>query len=152
MFRALELRVPPGLVFVICAAAMGGLSRLVPVSVALPGKGIVSGGIAGVALLIAGWGVLDFLRARTTVNPIAPDRARTLVVRGIYRFTRNPMYLGLALLLVAWAYVLGSLLAFLGVPAFIAYLNRFQITPEECILAEKFGPAYEAYRGRVRRW
>lgn len=74
------------------------------------------------------------------------------MVGGVYRATRNPMYVGLALLLLAWTVYLGAPLALLGVAAFVAYITRFQIVPEERVLAQKFGPEFGAYRSRVRRW
>ena len=75
-----------------------------------------------------------------------------MVRHGIYRFTRNPMYLGQLLQLVAWAFWLENLLAFAVLPAYIAYLTRFQIIPEERILSARFGASYAAYQQRVRRW
>lgn len=96
--------------------------------------------------------LVQFLRMRTTTNPLKPASASALVTGGIYRSTRNPMYLGLATLLAAWAIYLGNLAALAGVPLFILYMNRFQILPEERALEERFGPEYIAYRARVRRW
>ena len=75
-----------------------------------------------------------------------------LAAGGFNRFTRNPMYLGMLLWLLAWALWLGSLSAFVGLPLFVLYLNRFQISLEERFLAEKFGAEYQAYCARVRRW
>lgn len=93
-----------------------------------------------------------FWRARTTINPIRPDRAAVLVTHGIYGLTRNPMYLSLLLLLLAYAGQQWSWGAALGPVAFVAYVNRFQILPEERVLEAKFGSAYADYKGRVRRW
>jgi protein-S-isoprenylcysteine O-methyltransferase Ste14 len=72
-------------------------------------------------------GVRAFQRARTTVNPITPAASTTLVVGRIYRMTRNPMYLGFALLLLALAMYLGKLSGFLLVPLFMVYLQHFQM-------------------------
>jgi len=71
---------------------------------------------------------------------------------GIYRFTRNPMYVGLALVLLGWAALLSSPWALLGPLVFVLYINRFQIAPEERVLSAKFGAAYTEYIARVRRW
>lgn len=106
--------------------------------------------LAGVAVCLAG--VASFRRARTTVNPLKPESASSLVVSGIYRHTRNPMYLGFAILLVAWAALLGAPLALFAVAGFVLYLDRFQIAPEERALAGLFGADYTRYRERVRRW
>lgn len=108
--------------------------------------------IGAAALAVDISGVVAFLRARTTVNPLRPDKASTLVTGGIFRRTRNPMYLGMAMLLVGWAVYLANPLTLLGIPAFVAYLNRFQIAPEERALEQRFGADYRGYRARVRRW
>jgi len=111
----------------------------------------------GVALLLAGVGVaisgvVAFQRAHTTVDPRHPQKMSALVTSGIYRATRNPMYLGMLLALVGWAFWLGQLPPFLLLPFFVVFLNRFQIAPEERALARMFGPQFSAYRARVRRW
>ncbi len=97
-------------------------------------------------------GVLAFRASRTTVNPLKPERASALVTGGIYRVTRNPMYLGMTLLLLAWAIQLSALLPFLGPVVFVAYITRFQIEPEERTLRRVFGDGYTAYARQVRRW
>ncbi len=94
----------------------------------------------------------SFKLARTTINPLDPSRASALVTGGIFRITRNPMYLSLLLLLAAYAIRLGSWAEWLGPAVFAAYVTRFQIIPEERILALKFGPDFLAYKNRTRRW
>src|SRR5688572_18501995 len=110
----------------------------------------VSLAILGVAVAIAG--VVSFRRAQTTVNPLKPESTSSLVVSGVYRFSRNPMYVGMLLVLLGWAVLLSNVLALAIVPAFVLYMNRFQIGPEETVLARMFGGEYETYRSRVRRW
>jgi protein-S-isoprenylcysteine O-methyltransferase Ste14 len=95
---------------------------------------------------------VSFWRARTTVNPINPAATSSLVIGGIYSLTRNPMYLGFLLALVGWATVLSNALAYLLLPAFIFYMNSFQIKPEERALASLFGEEFITYKSRVRRW
>ena len=97
-------------------------------------------------------GILLFRRAGTTVNPFKPDAASSLVTNGVYRFTRNPMYIGLLLTLLGWAAFLSSPVALLYLAVFVLYMNRFQIEPEERVLASLFGAGYAAYRTQVRRW
>ena len=97
-------------------------------------------------------GVIEFRRARTTVDPTRPEHSSAIVSGGIYSLTRNPMYLGFLLILAAWAAWLGNLPACLALLAFVQYMNRFQIAPEERVLGARFGAPYEAYRQRVRRW
>ena len=96
-------------------------------------------------------GLLAFFRRGTTINPLRPAKASALVTGGIYRITRNPMYVGMAFLLAGWAVWLGALWPFLGPVLFVAYLTRFQILPEERILRGKFAE-FDAYATRVRRW
>jgi protein-S-isoprenylcysteine O-methyltransferase Ste14 len=96
--------------------------------------------------------VAAFRRARTTVNPLTPDATTALVESGIYRLTRNPMYLGFLLLLLAEIVWLANPVALLAAPAFVLYLNRFQIGPEERALRNRFGAKFQSYSHRVRRW
>jgi protein-S-isoprenylcysteine O-methyltransferase Ste14 len=86
------------------------------------------------------------------MNPIKPSAASSLVTGGVFRFTRNPMYLSLLLYLLAWAAYLSNWLALLFVPVFVLYINELQIKPEERALSALFGAEYASYKGRVRRW
>jgi len=104
----------------------------------------------GAAVAIGG--VMSFRRARTTVNPLKPETSAALVSTGVYSFTRNPMYLGMALALLAWAVYLSSIWSLLGPLLFALYITRFQIVPEERVLDRLFGASFAAYKARVRRW
>lgn len=149
----LENRVPPPIIGACIAALMYGAARLFPgLDFEMPWRLPVCAllFIAGAGLDMAG--LVHFLKARTTVNPLDPAAATSLVTSGLYRFTRNPMYLGFALLLLAWAIFLENLAALLGVAAFVLYMNRFQIAPEERALEARFGAEYSRYCARVRRW
>lgn len=151
--RALELKIPPPIVALTCAALMYAATRLVPEwcwsweNSSAWGAVVALAGIALDAL-----GLVAFLRAKTTVNPLAPSASSTIVQSGVYRHTRNPMYLGMLLVLLGFALYLAHPVPFLLLPVFPAYLTRFQIIPEERILAAKFGAEYSAYASRVRRW
>ena len=152
---ALELKIPPPLVAAAVAGSMYGAAALWPGTVlALPSAlrvGVVLAlAVAGACLDLAG--LVSFRKARTTVNPLTPQRSSAVVTTGIYRFTRNPMYLGLALMLLGWAVYLVSPWGLLGPLVFAAYITRFQIVPEERALQSRFGAAYTAYRAKVRRW
>lgn len=151
--KSLELKIPPVLLVLGIGLAMWLVSRLTP-SLDLPwfvrtGAALVLA-LAGLGIAVAG--VLYFHQAKTTLNPTRPASASALVDGGIYRVTRNPMYLGLALLLLAWAVYLSSLPALLLLPVFILFINRLQIVPEERALASLFTDRYAAYKKRVRRW
>ncbi|KPH61527.1 isoprenylcysteine carboxyl methyltransferase [Pseudoalteromonas porphyrae] len=97
-------------------------------------------------------GVVSFRLAKTTVNPSKPEQATRLVSKGIYKYTRNPMYVGFAFILAGWGVWLGSLWAILCVFGFVFYLTVFQIIPEEHALQRLFGQDYSDYKARVRRW
>ncbi|WP_448681101.1 methyltransferase family protein [Pseudomonas nicosulfuronedens] len=145
----LEHRIPPPLVAFITAVLMWLAVRpIAPLGNRLWLALLVA--LAGVAICLAG--VASFRRARTTVNPLKPESASSLVVAGIYRHTRNPMYLGFAIILLGWCVFLGSALAVLGVAAFVLFIGRFQIRPEERALRELFGTEFDDFCGRVRRW
>ena len=151
--HALELKIPPPLVALTTAALMWLVVRWTPgFTFAMPMHRVFAAclAIAGVACAVLG--VWSFRRAQTTVNPMHPEQASSLVTCGIYTITRNPMYLGLALVLLGWAVFLANVLALVFVPAFMLYMNRFQIGPEEAALSAAFREAFVAYRSRVRRW
>lgn len=118
----------------------------------LPGRRTLAAVLAGAGVLLGIAGVATFRRAGTTVHPQRPHEATALVTSGAYRYSRNPMYLGLLLLLIGWATYLAHALAFAILPLFVAWMNRFQIAPEERALSANFGSAFETYRRAVRRW
>ena len=151
--QALELKFPPPVVALLVAAAMWGIS-LVASAVEVP---VFIRVVAAIAIALIGVGIaisgaVAFRRAKTTINPLKPELTSSLVTSGIYRFSRNPMYLGLAFVLLAWAVFMSSLWALLGPVVFILYISRFQVTPEERVLSGMFGAAYSAYQTKVRRW
>lgn len=149
----LHHRIPPPLVALGCAALMYGVAYALPqTTLAWSGRTPMAAVIALCGLACDAAGLWAFHRHRTTVNPLAPGKASAVVQDGIYRYTRNPMYVGMALLLAAWAVWLGNPVALLVLPVFVAYITRFQIRPEEQALQAKFGADYTAYMARVRRW
>jgi protein-S-isoprenylcysteine O-methyltransferase Ste14 len=151
--QSLELKIPPPLVALLVAGGMWGIASLGP-SIELPA--LIRKAVALIIALAGGGfslaGVISFRRAETTVNPLKPEAASSLVCSGIYAVSRNPMYVGFLFILVAWAVFLSSVWALLGPLAFVLYMNRFQIAPEERALSDLFGPRFEAYKTKVRRW
>lgn len=149
----LELKIPPVLVTILFVVLMWAVCKVTP-GVALPQAARILS-VSVFATLGAGIGLaafISFRRANTTVNPLNPDNCSTLVASGIFRRTRNPMYLALLLLLTGWAIYLANPFSLLLAPAFMAYMNRFQIVPEERALEKKFGAAFLEYKRQVRRW
>jgi protein-S-isoprenylcysteine O-methyltransferase Ste14 len=151
--RALELKVPPPVVAFLVGAAMWfaaqqRVSLELPLAVRI--VAFVVFALAGGATALAG--NLEFKRAQTTINPFKPENSTALVTSGIFRFTRNPMYVGLTLVLLGWAAFLCSAWALVGPVIFVLYISRFQIAPEERVLSAKFGGTYTEYKAQVRRW
>jgi protein-S-isoprenylcysteine O-methyltransferase Ste14 len=136
------------------AAAMSWLAARAAPSLAFdfPGRAVLALLLVAAAVSVGLAGVVAFRRARTTVNPLQPERASALVTGGIYRHTRNPMYLAVATMLLAWGLWLGNALGPLGAVLFVAWMDRLQIPPEERALAALFGEEFERYRRKVRRW
>ncbi len=149
----LELRLPPVALALICLAAMWGISHSLPsLEVKLPFRGAISAAVIAVGVAVGLAGVATFRRSRTTVDPTRPDRASALVASGIYRATRNPMYVALTLALAAAAIWFSNILAMFVIPVFTAWITRLQIIPEERALRARFGAEYDDYAARVRRW
>ncbi len=148
-----ELKIPPPLVALSVALLMWLSTLVLPqLRWALQGSEIVAFGLGGLGFMVSALGLVSFWRARTTINPHKPGETSAMVVDGIYRFTRNPMYLGIFIALLGWAFFLAHTAAFVVAPLFILYINRFQIAPEERALAVIFGAEYSAYVAKVRRW
>jgi protein-S-isoprenylcysteine O-methyltransferase Ste14 len=149
----LELRVPPPVVGLILAAGMWMVARIAPV-LQLPELARLALAtvlvVTGAAIAIGG--VMSFRRAKTTVNPLKPESSAALVCTGVYSFTRNPMYLGMSLVLLAWSVYLAPPWSLPGPVLFAWYITRFQILPEERALERLFGTAFAEYKNRVRRW
>ena len=151
--QGLELKIPPVAVLLLMAGLMGlGAWALPSLTFVLPGRAFAAGGLVAAGIVVTLLGVVSFRRARTTVNPMMPESASTLVIAGIYRWTRNPMYLGMLLILSGLACFLSNALAAALLPVFVLYMTRFQIRPEERALEVRFGPDFVAYKKRVRRW
>jgi len=151
--HSLELKIPPPVVALLLGVFMGLVRRAAPsLSFRLPAHGLLVIILVATGFVISISGVVTFRQARTTVNPTRPELSSCVVTWGVYSITRNPMYLGLLMILTGWAIFLSNALALLFLPLFVLYINRFQIKPEERALTAIFGQDYLAYQGRVRRW
>ena len=149
----LELKIPPVLLVVISAmlmwlAPLWFTEAQIPSLLKLPAA--AASGIIGLFFLISG--VISFRQAKTTIDPTTPDAASSLVTSGIYKHTRNAMYVGLLFILIGWGLFLSSLCSLALLPGFVLYMNRFQIRPEERALEAIFGEKFLTYKNRVRRW
>lgn len=152
-FQRLELKIPPPVVFLVCAGAMKGAAVACPFAAFdFPGRSAAAGLLFVPGAILGLGGIATFLRARTTLHSDRPQGAAQLVTTGLYRISRNPMYAGLLCALAGGVLALGNALAGLAPLAFVVYVNRFQIRPEERALREKFGAAFDAYAQTTRRW
>lgn len=151
--QTLELKVPPVFVVLGVGALMSFGSKMLPTwTFSLPGGSLLVWVCGVVGFAVSAAGVTAFGRVGTTADPRVPEEASTLVQGGAYRYSRNPMYVGMGVALLAWALHLRSWAALIGIPVFIIYMTRFQIVPEERVLTEKFGDVYVRYKEEVRRW
>lgn len=151
--KNLELRIPPLVQMIVIAAGMWALAAAFPaLNIPIDTTPALAASLVAAGAVVAVLGVFEFRKANTTVDPRFPAKSSRLVVSGVYRISRNPMYLGFFLVLFGWAAYLMHYLAFLLLPLFPVYMNRFQIQPEEQHMARKFGDEFQAYSARVRRW
>ncbi len=150
----LELKVPPVAVFIIVLALSVQSALLFPDAsyLPLPLNGEVLVACIGLSALLGVSALYQFRQARTSVNPVKIHKVSALVVKGIFNYTRNPMYLSLLVFLFGIAYWLESWASMLWCLGFILYMNRFQIIPEERLLTERYGEQYLKYQQRVKRW
>lgn len=149
----MDTRLPPPLVLLLAALGVMAIDALMPGwRLDWPGLQALAVALGAVALALMGVAALGFARRHTSIDPIHPDRASHLIVGGPYAISRNPIYLADGLLLVAWTLWLGHPAGLAMTPLFIAFIDRYQVQPEERALAVKFGERYRAYCRRVRRW
>ncbi len=153
--------IPPPVIGAATAFVLWGVDRLSSTVLSLPesifhvdfpGRLGAAFALIGLGLMIDLVSIAAFFQARTTVNPLAPSRAEKLVVTGFYLWSRNPMYLGMLMMLMGWALMLANPLGVAPLILFVIVITEWQIKPEERALEEKFGDDYRAYRDRVRRW
>ena len=150
---ALELKIPPVLLTVLFGGMMWLVSRFTP-EIATPPElritAVLVFAVAGSFIGLAA--VVSFRKASTTVNPLTPEACSSLVESGVFRHSRNPMYLALLLVLLALGVFLSNVNALVIAALFVPYMNRFQIVPEERAMEKLFGPEFTEYCESVRRW
>jgi len=151
--RTLETKIPPAALAIFFALVMWPLSIIAPpVNLGEPTRLLASALVLLLGAFFCIAGIISFNSAKTTVNPLNPEAASSPVSSGIYKISRNPMYVGFSLFLVAWSVYLSSPLALIGVLGFVLYINRFQIVPEEGALTAIFGAEFVSYQSTVRLW
>jgi len=149
----MSLKLPPVLVFLLFSIVMFLLARFLPFGdFQFFGRNYLVLVLMGMAVLIAIISLFQFFTTNTTIDPRTPFKATKLVTRGIYKYSRNPMYLAILLVLLAWGLWLGNAFNTLVAAGFVGYMNKFQIKPEEEALTTIFGKEYQQYCTQVRRW
>lgn len=149
----LELKIPPVVVSLMFAFFMWLTNLQVSqASIHLPYSVLFAIVFFAMGAVFALAGVISFRKAKTTVDPTKPNASSTVVQLGVYRISRNPMYVGFLFMLLGWAILLSNVLVFIFLPLYMLYMYHFQIIPEERILASKFGNEYMTYKQSVRRW
>ncbi|MEC3966918.1 isoprenylcysteine carboxylmethyltransferase family protein [Flagellimonas halotolerans] len=149
----MKMKVPPALVMLVFGGLMYVLDKFLPIGeFEFFGKQELAMFLSGLGVLVILISVIQFFITKTTVDPLNPKKTSKLVTNGIYKFTRNPMYLGMLLFLLAFGLKLGNAFNTLIAAGFVSYMNRFQIKPEEKVLAKMFGKDYNIYCKLTRRW
>ncbi len=149
----MKLKLPPAIVFLIFGSLMYLLAEFLPVGYFdFFGRRYLIKALLILAVVISCVALIQFFLVKTSIDPKNPSKASSLVSNGIYKYSRNPMYLGLLLILLAWALWLGNAFNVLLAAGFVSYMNAFQIQPEESTLASLFGKEYKNYCIKVRRW
>lgn len=149
----MRLKIIPVFQFLIAVVAVVGIIKLVPdLNFTFPFQEVIPYFISGLAFLILALSLMSFQQAGTTVDPANPNNASNLVTSGVYKYTRNPMYLAMLLLLIGFVVKQGNPVGLLPVIGFVASMTAWQIIPEEDSLTETFGQEYLDFKSRVRRW
>lgn len=149
----MELKIPPPIVAAIFALTMWGVATTATfAALTIELSWVVSLVLLVIALTIDLLALMSFQMAKTTINPMQPHKASQLVVVGVYKFTRNPMYLGLGIIMLAIVIWFSNLINIALLFTFVWYITRYQIIPEERVLVELFGDDFKDYQANVRRW
>ena len=149
----LTLKIPPALLMLIFGGLMKLTDWMLPAwRFEVPWSDWAAKVLFLLAVAVVVSGIVSFRLAKTTVDPTHPERATKIVTGGIYRLTRNPMYLGFVVMLLAFVAKMSNPATILFIPLFVWYLNRLQIIPEEQALTQLFGDQYQQYQAKVRRW
>ena len=151
--KALETKIPPPVIALAFATLIWWMASYLPkIDIEYMPKMVIVSVLVAIGAIFDLSGLITFLRAKTTVNPMKPHASSALVKTGIYKITRNPMYVGLVFVLSGWCIYLNSPAALIGVAGFILYIHALQILPEERMLITLFGEEYIEYQSKVRRW
>ena len=150
MKKYLNTKIPPPIVTFLCIGVIYLFESQIEYSQTdLKAISIIFLILGSIIIFLA---VLKFIKTKTTVDPTRPHKTSNLVISGIYKITRNPMYLGMLFLIIAYALYNNNIIGCIIIPIFIFYINKFQIEPEEIEMRKKFGESFENYCKKVNRW
>ena len=150
MKKYLKTKIPPPIVTLLCIGIIYLFENKIEYSQPdFKAIGII---FLILGLIIIFLAVLKFIKIKTTVDPTRPHKTSNLVISGIYKITRNPMYLGMLFLIIAYTIYTNNVVGSITIPIFIFYINKFQIEPEEIEMRKKFGESFENYCKKVNRW
>ena len=94
----------------------------------------------------------SFKKQKTTISPLQPEKASALVISNVYKYSRNPMYLGMLFILISLAISYNIIGGIIAISIFIFFITKFQIKPEEVQMEKLFGEKYAQYKKRTRMW
>lgn len=151
--KFLKLKIPPPVYAIFIAVIMWLLHKYFPLlQLFNEPYNKIGIGLIVFAVCLDVWSLFLFMKRQTTPNPMKPENTSELVGNGLYKISRNPMYVGLLIILTGFAIWMGSLMPFFMLPVFYFVVTEMQIKPEEKILEVKFGKVYLDYKKKVRRW
>lgn len=149
----MKTRVPPPVLLIVTGIIMWLVAHSnLALPIYIPYSLTIAVLLAGLGLLVDLLSLRQFRRAQTTVNPLSPEKASSLVREGVFSRSRNPMYVGLVLILSGWAIWLSALSNLVVLFLFVLVITAWQIKPEEVALRSLFGKDYDDYCRSVRRW
>ena len=145
------IKIPPPILVIILTSLVYFSSTKLEL-IYLPYRQIVSVTILIIGLIVIVSPVVDFIKSKTTINPVKFKNVNRLVTTGIYRYSRNPMYLGMILIIISTTVYYLNFLSVFSPLIFYIWINKFQINREEIFLEDKFGSEYLKYKSKTRRW
>ena len=148
-----ELKIPPVLVTLITILIAYVLAKAIPITIIdILYNDVVAGCFIFLGFVLILNSLFIFKYHETTANPLKPETSSTLVTTGTYKLSRNPIYLGLLLIVLGMIIYYKALSSIIIIPIFIWYMTQYQIIHEENAMKSLFGSEYENYYQRVRRW
>ena len=145
------LKIPPPILVLILASSNYFSSKKIDL-IHLPNQDLISILILLIGMLILINPIFKFIKSKTTIDPIKFKKVNKLITSGIYKYSRNPMYLGLLMIVISTSIFYLNIFSITTPLFFYFWINRFQIKREEIFLTEKFGKEYLLYKAKTRRW